>query len=259
MGYWQDREARAQARLTNKSIKQTQDQLVKYYQKSMKSVIGQFEETYNKLLTDIAQGREPTPADLYKLDKYWELQGQLKAELEQLGDKTASILSQNFMKQYKNVYEGISIKGEDYFTHIDTKAAQQMINQVWCADGKSWSDRVWSNTDKLQQALNDNLIQCVVTGKQPSELKKMLMREFNVSYDRANSIVRTEMAHIQTEAARQRYKDYGIEQVQVWGDYDERRCDVCGKLHETKYYVNESLPIPAHPNCRCCIIPVVEI
>ena len=80
-----------------------------------------------------------------------------------------------------------------------------MINQIWCADGKSWSNRVWKNTDKLQQALNDNLIHCVLTGKKTTELKNILQNDFNVSYHRADSIVRTEMAHIQTQAAQKRY------------------------------------------------------
>lgn len=132
-----------------------------------------------------------------------------------------------------------------------------MINQIWCADGKSWSSRIWTNTDKLQQALNDNLIECVVGGKKTTQLKEMLQKDFNVSYNRADSIVRTEMAHIQTQAAQQRYKDSGIQQVEIWADKDERRCDVCGKLHKTKYPVNGAIPLPAHPRCRCCIIPVI--
>ena len=79
-----------------------------------------------------------------------------------------------------------------------------------------------------------------------------------MSYRRADTVVRTEIAHIQTQAAQQRYKDYGIEEVEIWADEDERRCDVCGKLHRTKYKVGASIPIPAHPNCRCCIVPVIK-
>ena len=132
-----------------------------------------------------------------------------------------------------------------------------MINNIWCADGKHWSSRVWDNTARLQETLNQNLIDCLVTGRNPDYLKGLLMNSFNVSYNRADMLVRTEMAHIQTQAAEQRYLDAGVEYVQVWADYDERRCEVCGNLHEKMYRVGEKLPIPAHPNCRCCIIPVV--
>jgi hypothetical protein len=49
-----------------------------------------------------------------------------------------------------------------------------MINRVWVADGKSWSERVWDNTEKLQQTLNDNLVHCLVAGKKTTDLKNLL-------------------------------------------------------------------------------------
>ena len=256
--YWAERQAKTQARLTSKNIKETQEQLKRYYNKTMMDVISNFEATYDKLLATVADGREPTPADLYKLDKYWQMQGKLKEELQKLGDKQAAIMSKNFMEQYYNIYESFALKGGNAFNNVSKEAAQQMINQIWCADGKSWSQRIWNNTDKLQQALNDNLIDCVVTGKKTSDLKKQLQEQFNVSYNRADSLVRTEMAHIQTQAAQQRYKDYGIQEVEVWVDEDERTCPICAKHEGEKYPVNAKMPVPFHPRCRCCMIPVID-
>ena len=134
-----------------------------------------------------------------------------------------------------------------------------MIKQIWAADGKSWSERIWDNTADLAETLNEKLIECVVGGKKTSDLKKALMQRFGVSYNNADMLARTELAHIQTQAARQRYEDTGIEYVQVWADKDERRCDVCGKLHEKIYPVGATMPIPAHPRCRCTIVPVVDV
>lgn len=259
MGYWEERQAKAQENLTSKKVKETEAQLKKYYINSMRKVIGQFEATYNKLLSTIEEGRAPTPADLYKLDTYWQMQGQLKAELQKLGDKQAALFSKKFIEEYQQIYEVIALKDDLFFREISTETAQQMINQVWCADGKSWSSRIWKNTELLQEALNENLIDCVLTGKKVTQLKNLLQAQFDVSYTRADSIVRTEMAHIQTQAAKQRYLDYGITEVQVWADEDERRCDICGDLHEKRYPIGGAMPIPAHPRCRCCIIPVVEV
>lgn len=258
MTYWIDRNRRAQDKLTRKSIADTEEQLREYYSRSMNKVIEQFEATYNKILATVAEGRQPTPADLYKLDSYWQMQGQLQQELQRLGDRQAVLLGKQFTQQFLSVYEAIAIPGQSAFTQIDTQIAQQMINQIWCADGKTWSQRIWDNTDRLREALNEQLISCLVTGKKPSELKKILQEEFNVSYYRADSLVRTEMSHIQTQAAQKRYTDYGIQEVEVWADEDERRCEVCGKLHQKRYPIGATMPIPAHPNCRCTIIPVVE-
>ena len=256
--YWAERQAQAQAAITAKNVAEVEKQLTKYYGNSMAKVIGQFELTYNKLLSTISDGRAPTPADLYKLDTYWQLQAQLAQELDNLGNRQAKLLSRKFMEEWEHIYRAIAIKDNLFFGEIDRQAAQQMINSIWCADGQTWSNRVWHNTDRLKEALNENLIYCVTTGKKSSDLKILLQKEFGVSFNRADTLVRTEMAHIQTEAAKARYVDAGITEVEILADEDERRCEVCGKLHQKRYPIHGKIPIPAHPKCRCCIIPVVE-
>lgn len=259
--YWVDRIAKAQEKLTSKAISQTEKQLRKYYKRSMEKVISEFEATYNKLLAQQAEGKNVTPADLYKLDKYWQLQGQMRIELQKLGDKQASKLSKVFELHFFDIYYSINIEGKETFTTLDSAAARQMIEAIWCADGKSWSQRVWKNLEKLQETLNENLIYCVASGKKPSELKKLLQERFGVSYNRAAALVETEITHIQTQAAAKRYEDYGIEQYEFYADPDERTCEVCGALHGKKFYYSELQPgvnaPPLHPRDRCTIIPVV--
>lgn len=257
--YWKDRQAQALTNLLNRSAKSIEGQLKKYYQRTMKTTIADFEATYEKLLATMEDGRAPTPADLYKLDKYWQVQAQLKNELQKLGDFEAALLSKQFENNYIDVYNALARDSGAHFSRISTQGARQMINQIWAADGKSWSTRVWENTANLAETLNEKLIECVVGGKKTSELKQALMERFGVSYNSADMLARTELAHIQTQAARQRYEDTGIEFVEIWADKDERRCDVCGKLHKKRFPVGATMPIPAHPRCRCTIIPVVEI
>ena len=256
--YWAERMAKAQDTLTTKSIKRTNEQMKKYYAKTMANCLGHFESTYNKLLLSTTEGKQPTPADLYKLDKYWQMQGQLRQELRKLGERQAALLSKQFEIQFFDIYYSVGIPGLEAFTTIDEHAAKQIIQQIWCADGKSWSERIWTNLNKLQEALEQGLIESVVTGKKTSDLKKLLIEKFNVSFNRADSIVRTEMAHIQTQAARQRYLDYGIQEVEVLVSEDERTCPICASHEGERYSVGANMPVPFHPRCRCCMIPVVE-
>ncbi|MBR5823792.1 MAG: minor capsid protein [Paludibacteraceae bacterium] len=255
--YWQDRIANNLLKTENKTIKQINAQLIKYYGRAAERVVREFEATYNKLLNITEEGKEPSPADLYKLDKYWELQAQLRQELQKLGDKEIQILTKAFEVNYFEVYYGIALPGEETFSTLDTLAAQQLINSVWVADGKNWSQRVWDNTERLAQTLNEELIHIVATGKKTTELKNILQERFNISYRRAETLVRTEVAHIQTEAAKKRYQDYGIKYVEVLVDPDERTCDLCKALIGKKFPVNETPPLPVHPNERCCLVPVI--
>ena len=80
--YWKDRQIAAQAALTDKSIEETEKQLRKYYSQTMRTVMDGFEDAYNRIvISAMNEGREPTPADLYKLDTYWKLQAELAQEL----------------------------------------------------------------------------------------------------------------------------------------------------------------------------------
>jgi len=258
VSYWQDRMAQAQDNISAKNTKQVERQLAKYYANATKKVMSDFEDTYNKLLAAIGDDREPTPADLYKLDKYWEAQAQMRAELRKLGEREIAALSKAFETNFFEVYYSIALDGGKTYSSIDTAAVQQLLSQVWAADGKSWSQRIWENTEELAEALNNGLIHTVAAGKKTTDLKNLLQERFNVSYSRADALVRTELGHIQTQAAQRRYEDYGIQYVQVWADKDERRCEICGKLHKKKYPIGSQMPIPAHPRCRCCIVPVVD-
>lgn len=258
MNYWQKRTITAQNRLANRSAREAKMQLTHYYKNAMEKAIAEFEATYDRLLATVAAGNTPTPADLYKLDRYWKMQGQLRKVLQELGDTSAAALSDVFTNHFIGVYDSLALPSEAAYASIDEQTALQMINQIWVADGKSWSARIWENTNKLADMLNEELIHCVVNGKSTNDLRIMLQKRFNVSYSAADSLVRTEIAHIQTQAAQKRYEDYGITEVEVWADEDERRCEICGELHEKRYKIGEQMPIPAHPRCRCTIIPVID-
>lgn len=256
--YWAERTAKAQTNISNRNAKQIEKQLSKYYANTMQKILGQFELTYNKVLSSIEEGKKPTPADLYKLDSYWKMQAQLRAELEKLGNMQMVLFSKQFEKQWFDIYNSFSLPTQQAFGSISTEMAQQMINQVWAADGQAWSNRIWGNTERLMEELNESLIDCIVAGRKTTDLKNALQERFGVSYSNADMLVRTEIAHIQTQAAVQRYKDYGLQEVEIWADEDERRCDICGKLHQKRYPAGAAVPIPAHPRCRCCVVPVVE-
>lgn len=256
--YWADRTAKAQTAITNKNLKQIEKQLVKYYGATMKKVISDFEATYDKLLTTIEDGKDPTPADLYKLDKYWQLQSQMRQELEKLGNRTIVTLSRNFEANFFEVYYSLGIEGMQAFNTLDKPMVTQMVNSIWVADGKNFSQRVWDNTNRLMETLNDQLVHCVVTGKKTTDLKNLLQERFGVSYSRADTLARTELVHIQTQAAKKRYTDYGIQYVEVLVDPDARTCDKCKELIGKKFLTTATPPLPVHPNERCCLVPVID-
>lgn len=258
MNYWQERMANAQNAISTKTTKQIEKQLRKYYAAAAKRTIEDFESTYNKLLAQKKEGKDIIQADLYRLDKYWEVQGQLRQRLQKLGEKKISLLTKYFELNFFDIYHSIAIPGLKAFNTIDDKLVNQLINSVWVADGRTFSQRVWNNIDRLVETLNEQLVYTVVTGKKTTELKNLLQERFNISYRRADTLVRTELAHIQTEAAKKRYEDYGIQYIEVLVDADDRTCDECKALIGKKFPIHAAPPLPIHPNDRCTIIPVID-
>lgn len=256
--YWTQRNTKAAQKLAEKTIKQVMAQSMTYYRHAMLQIIDRFEAVYDKLLLTTGEGKQPTPADLYKLDAYWKMQAQLAEELQKLGDEQSKLISENFMKAWNEFYEAAAAKTDLSYATINNSNIEQLIKEIWCADGKSWSERVWGNLNELKTTLNNSLVDTVVTGKKSADLKKELIKNFNVSFNKADCIVRTEVAHIQTESTKKRYQDYGVQQVEVLVDEDERTCPICAKLEGKRFPINGKMPVPAHPRCRCAIIPVIE-
>lgn len=265
MNYWARRQAQIQDKLANISRKKIEKQMIKYYGATAKRVIAEFENTYNKILIQQADGKEITPALLYQLDSYWMMQGQLREELRKLGEKQISLLTKEFELAFFDVYYSIAPQGMTAFNTIDAAGARQLINAVWLADGKSFSQRIWGNIEKLMDTLNEGLIHTVATGAPTTKLKHALQERFGVSYSRANTLVRTELAHVQTVAAKQRYEDYGLKEYEILGNDD----DSCGnhsvdchqmdgkKFLYSEMVIGKNAP-PFHPNCRCAIVPVID-
>ena len=270
--YWEKRMLDAQKKWTDKDIDAINKQLLHYFRVASSSIIKEFEAVYDKVLANAEEGKPITPADLYKLDRYYQMNAQLEKVLQNLGDKTSELLEKKFEQEYKHIYsslatdeDGKTIKAsisDKAFSTVDKEVAKQVANQIWCSDGKSWSQRIWKNLNNLQQTLNDGLIECVVTGKKTAELKKRLMERFNVTYNQAENLVRTEMAHIETQAALDRYKEHGRDKIRIIVDPDERTCDVCAKWDDkivniSEAHTGKTCP-PFHPRCRCTIAAVVE-
>jgi hypothetical protein len=49
--YWAERMAKAQSKLTDKNIADTEKQLARYYRASQQKIIGQFEKVYQKVFS----------------------------------------------------------------------------------------------------------------------------------------------------------------------------------------------------------------
>lgn len=262
--YWAKRilEGQKQAdKISDYATKKQRD----YYKKSYKKII----KYLNSLLVDIELGNEVTRSELYQANKYIILMEQIEKEAGLIGSKQIKDFETAINKAYRVKITSKPIK-DNKFNLINKYQKEQALNLYW--SGISFKQRVGINANKFAGRVKDKVTESIILGKSPDMIKKQLMREFNVAYNVADRLIRTETAHAFTQASVNQYKDEGVQQVKILTIDDAPNakakakvqsgngaCDYClEKRKEGAMNINTAELPPYHPNCRCCIIPVVD-
>lgn len=189
----------------------------------------------------------------------------LQNNLTTLGNKESSILDERLTKMYvsnsqlttEELGKGIS-KG--FSPLVNENAVKTAINAVWCKDGMNWSNRVWNNKALLTEVVKKGLVDCVARGASKDELVKDLQKSFNIGFNQADRLARTELSHIQNKATIDKYTEAGIQYYKFLSARDDKTCESECEQYDGKIYPiddTEHLP-PIHPNCRCTVLAVLD-
>lgn len=138
----------------------------------------------------------------------------------------------------------------------------KVINKPWSADGRTFSDRIWTNKQKLINELNTTLVQNIITGADPQKTINEISRKMNVSKQNAGRLVMTEQAAFSSEAQKNCFTDLGVKEFEVVETLDFKTCSRCGSMDGQhfpmdQFEVGVTAP-PFHPNCRGCTRPYFE-
>lgn len=257
--YWERRELKQREAIFNASYGSAQKELSKQYIRCLEATKRQMVDLYDEIQKATADGTLLV-SDLYKYNRYYELMNSLNKELRVLGNSEVKITEKNLLDMYNITSKAV---GSDLsFAIMDNpQAAQAVLDAVWCADGKHWSSRIWSNKADLQERLQNGLIDCVSRGASKDELVKRLMKDMNVGYNQANRIARTELTYVQNKATLDKYAQAGIDKYQYLATSDDRTDDRCSNLDGkifllSQAHTGENFP-PMHANCRCTILAVL--
>ena len=132
--------------------------------------------------------------------------------------------------------------------------SQQLINALTI----NVKNEIGSLTASAQQKVSEALIQGVNDGVGPKVMAKNISEATGMERARAVTIARTETMRANVSASVDRFKRYGVDQVQWLVAEDDRLCDDCNDLSDKVYDIDEAPDCPLHPNCRCVLIPYIE-
>lgn len=124
-------------------------------------------------------------------------------------------------------------------------------------DGGNFSTRIYKNNAAIAERINSDIARLLYQKASPTDLKKALTNDFNMSYNAADRLIRTEASKFYNNAAQDSYKAAGITEIEWLTEEDDRTCEICGPLDGKRFPIG-TINAPAHPNCRCAILPVIE-
>ena len=226
------------------------EELKRCYLKSSDRLIKELERLYYEIQTS-TEG-SVLVSHLYQYNRYYDIINNINEELYRLGS-TEQVL---FRKELTGVYDfNRKLIDPTFNLVINQDAVNEAINTIWVGT-ENWSDRIWTNTNKLATKVRESLIDAFTTGSTTDQFTRELMKDFSVSYNNANTLARTELAHCATQSTIDGYIKLGVKQYKVISEKD--CCDACNELSNQIFDINDPEGyVPQHPNCRCSVVAVV--
>lgn len=154
----------------------------------------------------------------------------------------------------KTICADLGKKPSIYLTN--KTAIHNAIYTPWTKDGREFSERIWNNLDKMEKALRREMATSIAEGKSFQDTTRNFKKIFGNTTYNTQRLIRTETNAIYTQTAIDTYRDNNIADLEIIGD----GCDVCSKHKYVK--VSEAIVgvsvSPFHPNCKCCVAPIVK-
>jgi SPP1 gp7 family putative phage head morphogenesis protein len=181
-------------------------------------------------------------------------------QLDSIDQTMRSVYTDGFYRTAYEIQKGVGVGWN--FSTLDEKTISKVINKPWAADGKNFSERIWSNRQKLVNELNQTLTQNIILGKDPQKAIDEIARKMNVSKTAAGRLVMTEEAFFNSAAQKDCFNELDVEQYEISISYDKKTCDICQEMGGKRFKISEweigvTAP-PFHVNCRCDQVPYFD-
>ena len=244
-------------RLTNKDMKP----ILQAYKRSLNSAREQIAKIYIKYAVDgqLQISKQQRYTILKQLEK------QLLRQAKELGNidlgHTTKILEEVyresfFMTSY-SIQKGVDVAIDFSILRPEfVKAAVHMPIK-----GEMFSSRIWTNKEKLVKSLRQQIERGMIEGDSIDKMARRIKKEFGTSSYSSKRLIHTEMARCMTQAQEEVYRGSSvIDKVLFDATLDEKTSEICESYDGKEFTLDNYPKIPqdTHPNCRSCIVPVVD-
>lgn len=245
--YWQKRLRDPLYKAYNENEKATKAWL-QFYEDAKKDIDAELMDVYKRIGKD-----DPKISDFYRSNHLEKLEKQIEKSLVSIGNKEDTYLK-------GKIKDGVKLGSKTVSDALQTsmlnkRAIDQLIKQPW-QDG-DFSSRVWDNKAQLIASMKSELTAGIVKGDGIYKVADRLDKRLDVGKSQTQRLARTEYMHALNAGQLETYQENGYDKLEWVASEDGKGCGIC-HLRNGKQYNIDGVPIlPAHPNCRCTMIPVI--
>lgn len=201
----------------------------------------------------------------YHISRLEALKFQTQQSLEKVYGNQLDMIDRSMRDLYKDGYYRTVFEIQKGFGigwsvgSIDENKLEKIIRKPWAADGKVFSERIWSSRDKLVNELHTELTRMCITGAAPDQAIKNISKKMNTSRYNAGRLVMTEAAYFSSASQKDCFNDLDVEQYEICATLDSHTSEICqemdGKVFDMKDYEPGVTAPPFHVFCRSCTVP----
>ncbi|MDN5413962.1 MAG: minor capsid protein [Lactococcus raffinolactis] len=247
MTYWQRRLQKPLHKAYNDNEQATR-QWLSVYQQASKDIKAEIFDTYQKMNIE-----KPLISDFYRYNNLQKIEKQINDSILQLGIKEADFTKQAL--QHATLV-GSQAAADVLNTNVLNKSAiDELIKRPW--HDANFSDRIWKNKAQLINSLKSELTNGIIQGKSIYEVANTIDGRLDVGRSQTQRLVRTEYMHALNQGQIESYRAKGYSKLKWLATMDDKTSKICRKLNRKEFDIENLPDIPAHPNCRCTMVPVI--
>lgn len=224
---------------------------MKEYNKLLKNAPLQAQKLYLEIETLSAKSR------ISRLDS---LKTQIDMELTKLIFGVEDNAKNTLISVYRDTFIEVT-KDLGINPVVSRDKIKTVLNKPW--SGANFSQRLWSNTDKLTETVKQEIVNGMIQGINLKTMTKRVSEKFETAKKNdVERLLRTEVNYVLNQATLDGYKEAGIEKYEFSATLDSRTSQICSELHGNIFEIKNiavglNYP-PMHPRCRSTTVPIID-
>ena len=224
---------------------------MKEYNKLLKNAPLQAQKLYLEIETLSAKSR------ISRLDS---LKSQIDMELTKLIFRVENDSINALTSVYRDTFIEVT-KDLGINPVVSRDKIKAVLDKPW--SGANFSQRLWSNTDKLAETVKQEIVNGMIQGINLKTMSKRVSERFETAKKNdVERLLRTEVNYVLNQATLDGYKEAGIEKYEFSATLDSRTSQICSELHGNIFEIKNiavglNYP-PMHPRCRSTTIPIID-